>query len=142
MAVSLRVLTLSRAPYYRWLKEPITKSEVIWAYRANALFDAHVDDPEFGHRFLADEAREAGEMMSDRTAWGITSTMGWWSVFGKKSRKGTKPAGPAVHDDLCAFIDAHGVLRHRFDAQRPNELWLTDITEHSTRRKGSCICAR
>ncbi|MGW1412606.1 hypothetical protein [Streptomyces sp. NPDC002403] len=26
------------------------------AYRANALFDAHRDDPEFGHRFLLDEA--------------------------------------------------------------------------------------
>ena len=41
------------------------------AYRANALVDAHRDDPEFGHRLLADEAREAGEAMSDRTAWRI-----------------------------------------------------------------------
>lgn len=39
------------------------------AYRANALFDAHRDDPEFGYRFLADAARGAGSAMgSDRVA--------------------------------------------------------------------------
>ena len=41
------------------------------------------DDPEFGYRLLADEARARGEMMSDRTAWKITSSNKWWSVFGK-----------------------------------------------------------
>lgn len=134
VAVSLRVLKFSRAPYYRWLRQPITDAELTWAYRANALFDAHQDDPEFGHRFLADEARDAGETMSDRTAWKITSTMGWWSVFmKKKTRRGATAPGPAVHDDLCAYEDEHGVLRHRFAAAGPNELWLTDITEHHTR---------
>lgn len=54
---------------------------------------------EFGHRFLADEARAAGQAMSDRTAWGIASSNGWWSVFGKKSRGKGKKAGPPVHDD-------------------------------------------
>lgn len=39
------------------LAGPVTGSEVVRAYRANALFDAHRDDPEFGHRLLADEAR-------------------------------------------------------------------------------------
>lgn len=38
------------------------------AYRANALFDAHREDPEFGYRFL-DEARDAGQPMAERTAW-------------------------------------------------------------------------
>ena len=68
VAVTCRVLKLSRQPYYRWLRDPVTPSEVIVAYRANALFDAHKDDPEFGHRLLADEARDAGEAMADRTA--------------------------------------------------------------------------
>ncbi|WP_298255524.1 hypothetical protein [uncultured Arthrobacter sp.] len=55
------MLKLSRQPYYRWLADPITPSEVVEAYRANATFDAHRDDPEFGHRLLADEARDTGE---------------------------------------------------------------------------------
>ena len=44
VAVTCRVLKLSRQPYYRWLANPITISEVVEAYRANALFDAHRDD--------------------------------------------------------------------------------------------------
>lgn len=56
VAVTCRVLKLSRQPYYRWLSSPITALELRQAYLANALFDAHCDDPEFGHRLLADEA--------------------------------------------------------------------------------------
>ena len=55
------------------------------AYRANALFDAHRDDPEFGYRFLVDEAGDAGQPMAERTAWRICSNNGWWSVFGKRN---------------------------------------------------------
>ena len=61
VAVTCRVLKLSRQPYYRWLADPITEAELIEAYRANALFDAHADDPEFGYRYLVEEARDAGE---------------------------------------------------------------------------------
>ena len=141
VAVTCRVLNLARQPYYRWLKAPITSSEVVEAYRANALFDAHRDDPEFGHRLLADEARTAGEPMADRTAWRITSANGWWSAFGKKKSKNGKRPGPPVHDDLCAQVDEHGRTRHVFAAQRPDALWLTDITEHTTGEGKVYMCA-
>ncbi len=85
VAVTCRVLQLARQPYYRWLAAPVTGAEVAQAYRANALFGAHRDDPEFGHRLLADEASAAGEPMADRTAWRICSRNRWWSVFGKRS---------------------------------------------------------
>ena len=68
-------------------------------YRANALFDAHRDDPEFGYRYLVEEARDAGEPMAERTAWRICADNRWWSVFGKKRGKNGK-SGPPVHDDL------------------------------------------
>lgn len=107
--------------------------ELVQAYRANALHDAHLEDPEFGHRFLADEAKQAGEAMCDRTAWRICRDNGWWSVFGKKKArgKGTRP-GPAVHDDL---------VQREFTATAPNELWLSDISEHWTREGKLYICA-
>lgn len=141
VTVTCRVLKLSRQPYYRWLKDPITLSEVVEAYRANALFDAHRDDPEFGHRLLADEAREAGEPMADRTAWRIASRNGWFSAFGKPRRgKGRKP-GPPVHDDLCAVTGEDGRTRHVFTARESNELWLTDITEHRTGEGKLYLCA-
>jgi putative transposase len=37
VTVSCRVLKLARQPYYRWLKTPITGSEVVQAYRAVLL---------------------------------------------------------------------------------------------------------
>ena len=46
----------------------MSEAELAEAYRANALFDAHADDPQFGHRLLADEARDLGQDMCDRTA--------------------------------------------------------------------------
>lgn len=141
VTVSCRILKLSRQPYYRWLAAPVPATELVEAYRANALFDASVDDPEFGHRLLADEARAAGEPMADRTAWRICRDNRWWSVFGKKrSSKGGKP-GPAVHDDLCTVTDEHGRTRHRFTADAPNRLWLTDITEHRAREGKLYLCA-
>ncbi len=141
VTVTCRVLRLSRQPYYRWLASPITDSEVVEAYRANALFDAHRDDPEFGHRLLADEARDAGEPMADRTAWRITASNCWWSVFGKKRGRNSKKPGPAVHDDLCTVTDENGRVRHEFTADGPNQLWLTDITEHKTAEGKLYLCA-
>lgn len=46
--MSLPVLKLSRRPYYRWRHYQVTQAELIEAYRANTLLDAHVGDPEYG----------------------------------------------------------------------------------------------
>ncbi|MFF5279963.1 IS3 family transposase [Streptomyces sp. NPDC000133] len=131
VTVTCRVLKLARQPYYRWLDRPVTDAEFEQAARANALFDAHREDPEFGYRFLADEARSVGSGMADRTAWRICRDNRWWSVFGKK-RGRTKKAGPPVHDDL---------VRRDFTTDGPNRLWLTDITEHRTSEGKLYLCA-
>jgi putative transposase len=134
VTVTCRVLNLARQPYYRWLAEPVTDAEWVVAHRANALFDAHDDDPEFGYRLLADEAREEGQSMADRTAWRICSANGWWSVFGKpRGRNGKKrKPGTAAFDDLV----------HRdFTAAAPNMVWLVDITEHWTGEGKLYLCA-
>jgi len=132
VAVTCRVLKLARQPYYRWLACPVTVADYEAAYRANALFDAHRDDPEFGYRFLVEEAAAAGESMAARTAWRICSDNGWWSVFGKKRGKNGKRPGPPVHDDL---------VKRDFTAQESNQLWLTDITEHPTGEGKLYLCA-
>jgi putative transposase len=129
--VTCRVLKLARQPYYRWRANPVTGAEIVEAYRANALFDAHGEDPEFGYRYLVEEAREAGQPMAERTGWRICTDNKWWSVFGKKRGKNGK-TGPPVHDDL---------VERDFTADEPNQLWLSDITEHRT-GEGKLYCAR
>ncbi len=132
VTVTCRVLKLARQPYYRWLATPVTVAELAEAYLANALFDAHRDDPEFGYRYLADEARDAGHAACDRTMWRVCSVNGWWSAFGKKRGKNGKKPGPPVHDDL---------VKRDFTADAPNELWLADITEHRTGQGKLYLCA-
>ena len=131
--MTCRVLKIARQPYYRWLAQPVGDAEWDEAHLANALFDAHKDDPEFGYRFLADEVTDAGFSACERTVWKICSQNGWWSVFGKKKSKkrGAKLQTPA-HDDL---------VHREFTASAPNRLWLGDITEHWTREGKLYICA-
>jgi transposase InsO family protein len=132
VAVTCRVLKLARQPYYRWLADPVTDAEYLRAHRANALFDAHRDDPEFGYRYLVEEAHDAGTPMAERTAWRICSDNRWWSAFGKKKRGKNGKPGPPVHDDL---------VERNFTADSPNLLWLADITEHSTGDGKLYLCA-
>src|SRR3954453_742007 len=70
--------------------------------------------------------------MAARTAWAICSANRWWSAFGKPRRaKGGRP-GPPVHDDRVNRV---------FTAAAPNQLWLTDITEHRTAEGKLYLCA-
>ncbi|MCH0538873.1 IS3 family transposase [Streptomyces sp. MUM 203J] len=131
VAEACRVLKLARQPYDRWLDKPVAEAVLAQGYRANVLFDAHREDLEFGYRFLADEARDAGVSMGDRTAWRICRDNRWWSVFGKRRGRGGK-TGPPVHDDL---------VRRDFTASGPNRLWLADITEHATGEGKLYLCA-
>ncbi|WP_183657099.1 IS3 family transposase [Prauserella isguenensis] len=123
VAVACRVLKLDRQHYYAWLRRPVTDTEYDEAYAANAIFDAHREDPEFGYRLLHDAVTATGVEVSDRTVWKICSDNEWWCVFGKKRRSRKARPGPPAHDDL---------VRREFTTDRPNRLWLTDITEHPT----------
>jgi transposase InsO family protein len=134
VTVTCRVLKLCRAQYYRWLEEPFTDAELHEAWLANAIFDAHRDDPEFGYRFLADEVRRIDGYadVSDRIVWRICRDNSWWSVFGKPKRHKASKPGAASHDDL---------VRRDFTADAPNLVWLADITEHWTDEGKLYCCA-
>jgi transposase InsO family protein len=132
VAVTCRVLKTARQPYYRWLAEPVSDRDWAEAHLVDAIVDAHADDPEFGYRLIADAVRDAGWEVADRTVWKHSSRNGVWSVFGKKRTANGKKAGPPVFDDR---------VQRDFTATGPNELWLTDITEHRTRKGKLYLCA-
>ena len=123
----------ARQPYYRWLDEPVTAGQLDEAYLANAIHDAHCDDPEFGYRFLAYEVLQGDHPdVSDRLVWRICRDHQWWSVLGKPKRgRASKPGAPS-HDDL---------VRRVFTAEAPNRLWLSDLTEHRTAEGKPYCCA-
>jgi putative transposase len=131
VAVTCRVLKFSKQRYYRWRASPVTERYWTDAHLVNAALDIHADDPAFGYRFIADELTEkritAGENRVQRRC----RDHGIWSVFSKKRGLNRRP-GPPVHDDL---------VERDFTATGPNELWLTDITEHPTAEGKLYLCA-
>ena len=132
VTVTCRVLKLARAPYYRWREDPVPRAEWVRAHRINALHDAHREDPTFGYRFLAHEARRAGWRMSRRTAWSLCSSQGITSAAQRRRRGKGRRVGPPVFDDHVKRV---------FTADAPNQVWLTDITEHPTREGKLYCCA-
>jgi putative transposase len=130
--VSCRVLKLARAPYYRWVRNPVGPAEKLRSERIAALREAHADDVEFGYRLLADEARQLGFPMANRTTWRQCRDAGIMSAILKTRKKKGKTPGPPVCDDL---------VQRDFTASGPNQLWLVDITEHRTREGKIYLCA-
>ncbi|TQJ08818.1 transposase InsO family protein [Lapillicoccus jejuensis] len=131
VAVTCRVLKFSRQAFYAWCRAPVSDHDLVDAYATNAAFDVHADDPGFGYRFIADELDDAGHAVSERRVWRLCSQAGIVSLHARKRGKSRRP-GPPVHDDL---------VERDFTAEHPNRLWLTDITEHSTREGKLYLCA-
>ncbi len=103
------------------------------AHLINAAVDIHHDDPAFGYRFIADELRAPGHHAPARTGCGgCAPSSGSGRRFAKKTGPGkqARPAGPR-RPGRSATSPPTG----------PNELWLTDITEHPTDEGKLYLCA-
>jgi putative transposase len=131
VAVTCRVLGFSKQAFYKWLAEPVCQRDWDDAHLINAALDIHHDDPEFGYRFIADELATLGIRASRNRVNRLCTLQRIFSVHSKKRGTGRTP-GPPVHDDL---------VERQFTAERPNLLWLTDITEHPTAEGKLYLCA-
>jgi putative transposase len=127
------VLGFSAQAFYKWRARPCSDRDYADARLTNALVDLHGDDPEFGYRFLTDELEAAGHTVGERRVWRLCRDQRLWSTTTRKGRRGAgKTSGPAVHDDL---------VQRNFTAERPDQIWLTDITEHPTVEGKLYCCA-
>ena len=131
VVVACRVLGFTKQAYYQWAKQPLSKREIEDRHLIRVLRELHAEDPEFGYRFLADELHALGYAVSERRVWRLCKVAGIRSVIIKCKHRGGK-AGEPVGDDLVERV---------FTAQRPNQLWLTDITEQWTKEGRLYMCA-
>lgn len=131
VAVTCRVLGFSKQAFYKWKANPVSQRDWDDAHLINAAIEIHDDDPEFGYRFITDELAGKGLVASRNRVNRLCTQERLWSVHSRKRHLNRKP-GPPVHDDL--------VLRD-LTAERPNLLWLTDITEHPTGEGKLYLCA-
>jgi len=127
------VLGFSPQAFYKWRAKPCSDRDLHDAYVTNELVDLHAEDPAFGYRFLADELEAVGHEFGERRVWRLCRDQRLWSTTTKKGRRcGKGRPGPAVHDDL---------VQRQFRAERPDAVWLTDITEHPTAEGKLYLCA-
>ena len=131
ITVTCRVLGFSTQAFYKWKKDPVTQRDWDDAHLINAAREIHADDPAFGYRFIADELPDHGIIAGENRVARLCSQERIWSVFAKRKGLGRK-AGPPVYDDL---------VDRQFAADRPNQVWLTDITEHRTDEGKLSLCA-
>ncbi len=110
------------------------------AQAINALHEIHEDDPTLRYRFLADELADAGITASENRVHRLCWIAGIRASHAGRRGKAGKP-GPRVHDDLLAYEDKHGRVRHDFTADAPNAKWLADIIEHPTGEGKLYLCA-
>lgn len=131
VTVTCRMLDFSTQGFYTWKKSPITQRDWDNAHLINAAYNIHADDPASGYRFIADELPSSGIIAGENHVARLCSQQHIWSVFAKKKGLNRK-SEPSVHDDLVS---------RKFTAQSPNQLWLTDITEHRADTGKLYLCA-
>lgn len=132
VVVTCRVMGFTPQAFYKWRSSPVSTRDWDDAHLVDAALAVHADDPVFGYRFIADElAAERGIVASENRVHRLCKQHRIHSAISRRRGKGLK-AGPPVHDDL---------VRRIFTADWPNELWLTDITEHPTGEGTLYLCA-
>jgi transposase InsO family protein len=131
VTVTCRVLGFTTQAFYKWRADPVSQRDWDDAHLINAAVDIHHDDPEFGYRFITDELADQGITASRNRVNRLCTSQQLWSVHSRKRGLSRKP-GPPVHDDL---------VQREFTAAEPNQLWLTDITEHPTAEGKLYLCA-
>ena len=131
VAVTCRVLNVSRSGYYEWRGRGPSQRDVADAYLANEIRDIHAASratygaPRIGFELrLGRWVRVGGKRIAR-----LMRILGLIGICAARKRR-HRPAR-AVHEDL---------VRRRFVAGAPDRLWCTDVTEHPT-GTGKVYCA-
>ena len=134
VAVTCRVLGVSRSGYYEWRSRPPSQRDIEDAYLANTVVDVHkMSRGSYGAPRLHAELRmELGVRVGRKRIARLLRLTGRAGIGGNTHKKRRKKPDPAPHEDL---------VQRRFVADEPNRLWCTDITEHPTGTGKVYCCA-
>ena len=117
-----RHLGISKAAYYKWLHRPVPQAEQENLMLAELIREY---DEQYNHilgyrRMTVWINRLNGTCYSKNRIHRIMQTIGIHSVIRKQSKKYKKSTPEKT---------AENILKRDFNASRPNEKWVTDITE-------------
>ena len=121
--MTCRILKVSTSGYYEWRHRPACARDQSDALLANVIRDIHAGSrgcygaPRVHAELRLGNAERVGRKRVARLMRLLDIT-----GIGARRKRRDRPA-PAVHDDLVA---------RQFVAERPDQIWCTDITEHPT----------
>lgn len=126
-----RILGVAPSGFFRWRASPPSSRALRRAWLTDVIAEIHVRSRRtYGwRRIRAELADTYGQVVNKKL---IRAIMGELAIAGLPNRRRAKlsPAHRATTNDL---------VNRNFARQGPNQLWLTDITEHPT-REGKLYC--
>ncbi|MFC6916077.1 IS3 family transposase [Cellulomonas gelida] len=127
-----RILGVSKPGYYRYRNRPTSQTQLRRQWLTGLIREVHVASRgTYGYRRVHAELTMAMDVtVSSRLVFMLMHDAG---VYGLP--------GPARVKRLRGVVTAGDLVNRKFHRVRPNELWVTDITEHPTREgKLYCCC--
>lgn len=126
-----RMLGVTRQNYYKHKRNPATPTQLRRQWLTGLIREIHVASRgTYGYRRIHGELTMAmGVKVCTRTVFILMSQAGIYGL-----------PGPARIKRLRGVVSADDLVNRKFHRLRPNELWVTDITQHRT-REGWVYCA-
>ena len=121
--LSCEILHVSRSAYYKWLKGDFGKRIHENNQIAEKIEDIHREDPAKGYRRIRDDLERYHKIkVNDKRVLRICRIKGIKSTIKYSNHGCTRQARNPQYI-------AENVLNREFTAEKPNEKWLTDVTE-------------
>lgn len=126
-----RMLRVSRSGFYAWKDRPASARALRHLWLAGEITDVHRESGGiYGERRVAAELRHGrGIVVNRKTVTLLMRRLGLHGLPKKRLPKGAKVGKYAATD----------LVRREFTVTAPNQLWMSDITEHPT-REGKVYC--
>ena len=127
-----RVLGVSSPGFYKYRNRPISPTQMRRLWLTTQIREIHLASRQtYGYRRVHAELTMGRDIaVSGRLVWRLMHNA---QIAGLP--------GPAKRKNRRGIVTADDLVERRFHRDRPNELWVTDITEHRTREgKVYCCC--
>lgn len=114
---------ISRASYYKWLNRTDSPNDVLNKKIAEKIETMHAEHPDMGYRCLRDTLEHDENIcVNEKRVLRICRKKKIQSIVKGRHNCCTKPASDP------AYV-AENILNREFETDKPNEKWVTDVTE-------------
>ena len=121
MGVLLEVAHLARATYY-YHEKRLTKADKYGVAKENITAIYHENKGRYGYRRITEELRQRGFSLNHKTVQRLMKVLGLVCRVRMKKYRSYKGEVGKIAPNL---------LKRNFEAEKPNQKWVTDVTEFS-----------